>query len=144
MIELERIAPDVYGLSILIVNVYAFSQPSGEWMLVDCGRRYPRDASGGGPRNSSAKMRGRRRSYRFDPAANAQRRPHDMWPHLSEIACPTLILRAELSSVISREMAQEMEAAIPNAHLVEIPGAYHHLLLDRLKEVAETLASFLL
>ena len=37
MIELEGIANDVYGLSILIVNVYAFSQPSGEWMLVDCG-----------------------------------------------------------------------------------------------------------
>lgn len=37
MIELERIAPDVYGLSVLIVNVYAFAQPSGQWMLLDCG-----------------------------------------------------------------------------------------------------------
>jgi len=36
-------------------------------------------------------------SYSFDPAANSSRRPHDMWPHLSRIEAPTLIVRAALS-----------------------------------------------
>lgn len=40
VIELNEIAPRVQGLSILIVNVYAVSQASGEWALVDCGLPY--------------------------------------------------------------------------------------------------------
>lgn len=82
-------------------------------------------------------------SYRFDPAANGSRRPHDMWPHLSRISAPTLILRAEKSPVLPVEMAASLRAAIPGARLVEIPGAYHHLTLDRPREVAAALAAFI-
>ncbi len=82
-------------------------------------------------------------SYRFDPAANGSRRPHDMWPHLSRITAPTLILRAEKSPVLPVEMAASLRAAIPGARLVGIPGAYHHLTLDRPREVAAALAAFI-
>jgi pimeloyl-ACP methyl ester carboxylesterase len=81
--------------------------------------------------------------FRFDPAANGMRRPHDMWPHLSKITAPTLILRAELSPVLPPESAERLRSSIPHAKFVEIPGAYHHLTLDRPNEVADALADFL-
>jgi pimeloyl-ACP methyl ester carboxylesterase len=70
-------------------------------------------------------------TYRFDPAANHHRRPADLWPHLGRITAPTLLVRGELSPVLPREMAERLRAAIPGAALVEIPGAYHHLVLDQ-------------
>jgi pimeloyl-ACP methyl ester carboxylesterase len=81
---------------------------------------------------------------RFDPAANGVRQPHDLWPHLPRIAAPTLILRAALSPVLPAEMAESLRRAIPGSRLVELPGAYHHLPLDRPDAVAEALAHFLL
>ncbi len=35
VVALNHVAPDVVGLRVLIVNVYAISQPDGDWMLVD-------------------------------------------------------------------------------------------------------------
>src|SRR5213594_3583223 len=69
-------------------------------------------------------------TYRFDPACNGSRRPVDAWPLLARIVAPTLIVRGERSLVLPREMAARMRAAIPLAPLDEIPGAYHHLVLD--------------
>src|SRR5690242_16833276 len=40
IVPLEHIAQGVSGLRILLVNVYAISRKSGEWMLVDCGLPY--------------------------------------------------------------------------------------------------------
>ena len=37
VVPLENIAPDLAGLRILIVNVYAISRSPNEWALVDCG-----------------------------------------------------------------------------------------------------------
>src|ERR1700761_4537107 len=37
VIALDSIAAGVNGLRVLIVNVFAISRPSGEWMLVDSG-----------------------------------------------------------------------------------------------------------
>jgi glyoxylase-like metal-dependent hydrolase (beta-lactamase superfamily II) len=37
VVALDSIAPDVSGLRVLIVNVYAISRSRDEWMLVDCG-----------------------------------------------------------------------------------------------------------
>jgi pimeloyl-ACP methyl ester carboxylesterase len=70
-------------------------------------------------------------SYSFDPAANSSRRPHDMWPHLSRIEAPTLIVRAALSPVLTAEMAEKMCASISDVRLVEVAGAYHHVTLDQ-------------
>ena len=82
-------------------------------------------------------------SYRFDPSANGSRRPHDLWPHLSRIAAPTLLLRAALSPVLTAEMADQMRKAIPDVRFVEVPGAYHHLTLDQPDAFVTAVSEFL-
>jgi hypothetical protein len=37
ILPLENIGPDIAGVRVLIVNVYAISRPAGPWMLVDAG-----------------------------------------------------------------------------------------------------------
>jgi pimeloyl-ACP methyl ester carboxylesterase len=69
-------------------------------------------------------------TYRFDPACNGTRRPADAWPLLQEIRSPTLIVRGERSVVLPRRMAEEMAAKIAGAEVAEVPGAYHHVMLD--------------
>jgi len=81
--------------------------------------------------------------YRFDPACYAARRPVDAWPLLSRITAPTLVVRGEHSPIMTREIADRMRAAIPRARVVEIAGAYHHLVLDAPDAFTRALADFL-
>jgi pimeloyl-ACP methyl ester carboxylesterase len=81
--------------------------------------------------------------YRFDPACNGQRRPTDNWPLLGLIAAPTLLVRAEHSPVLPREMAQDIAKRIPRVRTEEIPGAYHHLVLDAPEAFTAVLERFL-
>jgi pimeloyl-ACP methyl ester carboxylesterase len=81
--------------------------------------------------------------YRFDPEANRQRRPVDTMNLLSRIAAPTLIVRGELSPVLPLELAALMRSTIPHATLTEIPGVYHHLVLDRPEAFVSVLDDFL-
>ena len=69
-------------------------------------------------------------TYRFDPACNGTRQPVDAWPLLPKIECPTLIVRGEKSPILPRRMGEEMAKTIPGATTAEIPGVYHHLMLD--------------
>src|SRR4029453_15364178 len=71
--------------------------------------------------------------YRFDPASNGQRQPVDAWRLVDRITAPTLVARGELGPNFTGEMADKLRAAIPGAAYVEIPGAYHHLVLDNPK-----------
>jgi pimeloyl-ACP methyl ester carboxylesterase len=82
-------------------------------------------------------------AWRFDPATHGARQPVDAWPLLSRITAPTLITRAALSPVLTQEMAERLRASVPRASLVTIPGAYHHLTLDRPAEFSAALSSFL-
>src|SRR5437762_792032 len=82
--------------------------------------------------------------FRFDPAANGSRRPHDMWPHLAKIRAPTLLVRAELSPVLTPDMAASMRKAIPDVRFVEVPGAYHHVTLDQPERFVAAVSEFLL
>jgi pimeloyl-ACP methyl ester carboxylesterase len=82
-------------------------------------------------------------SFRFDPACNASRQPVDAWQLLPGILAPTLIVRGELSPILPPEMAERLRSAIPQASLVEIPGAYHHLVLDQPKAFVGVLEEFL-
>ena len=70
--------------------------------------------------------------------------PRVAWPLLPRIAPPTLIVRAERSSILSRGTAQAMRRAIPRSALCEIPGTCHHLILERPGEVAGAIREFLL
>lgn len=81
--------------------------------------------------------------YRFDPACNGRRRPTDGWSLLGRISAPTLLVRGEHSPILPREMAADMLARLPRARLVEIPGTYHHLVLDAPLAFATMLDAFL-
>ncbi|MBI4588234.1 MAG: alpha/beta hydrolase [Candidatus Rokubacteria bacterium] len=82
-------------------------------------------------------------TYRFDPACNGARRPVDAWPLLPRIECPTLIVRGEKSPILPSQMGMEMAKKIPRAVLHEIPGVYHHLMLDAPGVFATLLDRFL-
>ncbi len=69
--------------------------------------------------------------------------PQVAWPVLPRIRCPTLVLRAERSSILSRQTAARMRDAIPRASLQEAPGTYHHLTLERPRWVAGAIRQFL-
>jgi pimeloyl-ACP methyl ester carboxylesterase len=79
----------------------------------------------------------------FDPATHGSRQPVDAWALLPRITAPTLITRGGLSPVLTPEMAERLRASVPNASLVTIPDAYHHLTLDRPAEFSVALAKFL-
>lgn len=81
--------------------------------------------------------------YRFDPACNGRRRPTDGWALLERITAPTLLVRGEHSPILPPEMAAEMLAHLPHGRLVEIPGTYHHLVLDAPLAFAKVLDRFL-
>jgi esterase len=82
-------------------------------------------------------------TYRFDPECNGSRKPADLWPLLPRITAPTLIVRGELSPIMTPEIAARMHAEITGARFVEIPGAYHHLVLDTPALFNSALRSFL-
>ena len=82
-------------------------------------------------------------SLRFDPACYAARVPVDGWPLLSRITAATLVIRGERSPILPRPMAGRLRAALPAARLVEIPDAYHHLVLDRPNAFTRELRGFL-
>jgi pimeloyl-ACP methyl ester carboxylesterase len=82
-------------------------------------------------------------AWRFDPATHGARQPVDAWPLLSRITAPTLITRAALSPVLTQDMAERLRGSVPRASLVTIPGAYHHLTLDRPAEFSAALSTFL-
>jgi len=81
--------------------------------------------------------------WRFDPATHGSREPVDAWPLLSHITAPTLIARGGLSPILPPDMADRLHAGIANSTLITIPGAYHHLTLDRPAEFAAELQKFL-
>ncbi len=81
--------------------------------------------------------------YRFDPACYGARQPVDCWPLLPQITAPVLVVRGELSPILPRDMAERLCAAIPQASLVEIAGAHHHLVLDRPAAFVQALDAFL-
>jgi pimeloyl-ACP methyl ester carboxylesterase len=81
--------------------------------------------------------------YRFDPDSNRFRSPTDTWALLGQITAPTLVVRGELSPVLPRDLAEQVLAKVPQATLVEIPGAYHHLVLDAPEAFVRELDAFL-
>jgi esterase len=80
---------------------------------------------------------------RFDPACYAARVPVDGWPLLARITAPTLVIRGERSPILPRPMAKRLVAGLAAARLVEIPNAYHHLVLDQPEAFAAELSRFL-
>jgi esterase len=51
--------------------------------------------------------------------------PSDLWAQWRAIACPTLLVRGDLSDVLTDETAKLMVDELPTARLVVVPGAGH-------------------
>jgi pimeloyl-ACP methyl ester carboxylesterase len=49
----------------------------------------------------------------------------DLWPTWNAVRCPTLVLHAEESTVLSAAIAERMRNSGPKAQIVEIPGVGH-------------------
>jgi len=67
----------------------------------------------------------------YDPAlavpfnAAAPHQDIDLWPVWERVRCPTLVIRGELSDLLSRETAERMKTSGPRAQVIEIPGVGH-------------------
>jgi len=82
-------------------------------------------------------------TLKFDPAVFAGVGPETPAGFLGRIACPCLIVRGERSRLLLAEVAAAMAGAIPRGRLVTIPGAHHHVFLDKPGEFADAVGRFL-
>lgn len=80
-------------------------------------------------------------SWKFDWRCLSAR-PAPVWPQLPRIRVPALLVRGELTTLVSREDFARMAAALPGARALEIAGAHHHVPLDRPAELAAAIAAF--
>jgi pimeloyl-ACP methyl ester carboxylesterase len=77
-----------------------------------------------------AKPDGRFRVH-YDPAiavpfnATAPHKDLELWPFWEQVGCPSLVIRGELSDLLSRETVERMRATGPRASAVEIAGVGH-------------------
>jgi pimeloyl-ACP methyl ester carboxylesterase len=74
-------------------------------------------------------------TWRYDrvlrtPSALGRRDPEAGWRSCADIAVPTLIIRGELSDILSPELAARMVATIPDARLVTVSRSGHSVPLD--------------
>jgi pimeloyl-ACP methyl ester carboxylesterase len=70
--------------------------------------------------------------WKFDPRVFHRFPPKTLHDYLARVRCRVALLRGELSAIVSPETSEYMyELLNRNAPLVEIPQAYHHLILDQ-------------
>lgn len=71
-------------------------------------------------------------TWKFDPAVFDRVSLKPMTDYLADTHCRVAVLRGELSYVVPPETGQYMyELLNRNAPIIEIPQAYHHLILDQ-------------
>lgn len=80
-------------------------------------------------------------TWKFDWRALGLR-SGEVWPALAALKVPSLIVRGEGSTVMSREDLERAAATAPGAETVELKGAYHHVPLDSPRELADEIARF--
>ena len=56
---------------------------------------------------------------------------------------PTLLVRGEISDILSRETAERMVQAIPGCRFEEVPGSGHSVPLERPSEFLRAVRTFL-
>lgn len=71
-------------------------------------------------------------TWKFDPKIFALARVEAMHEHLANVKCRVALMRGQKSIVVPPETGEYMyELLKRNAPVVEIPDAYHHLILDQ-------------
>lgn len=79
--------------------------------------------------------------FKFDPRwFGLPARPR---PDLGKIRCPTLVLRGSESPMLTQEGARSLVGELPDARLVVIEGAGHHVHLDRPDAFLDAVVPFL-
>ena len=87
--------------------------------------------------------------FRFDPSIHqatgrgAIAEIPYLWESLEHITCPTLVIRAEKSKVLSREIAEQMVERLPNARFIEIADAGHQVPLHQPDAFSAAVRDFL-
>jgi len=71
-----------------------------------------------------------------------QQRSEALWAQVKSIPVPTLLMRGEVSKILSEEAADQMVAAMQDAEHVVIPGAGHSVQGDNPRGFAEALHAF--
>jgi pimeloyl-ACP methyl ester carboxylesterase len=56
--------------------------------------------------------------------------PPAPWSFFGDVRCPTLVVRAEGSAVMSRDAAERVAKTVARGEAAELGGAYHHLVVD--------------
>lgn len=87
--------------------------------------------------------------WRYDPQIREQRRagtaapPPDLWTPLTQITCPTLIIRGQETDTLSLTVAQRMAETLPNGQLAHVANAAHMVFEDNPNDFNTVLAEFL-
>ena len=86
--------------------------------------------------NNMMRLEDGRWTFRFDRAfrqgsALRPRDPQTAWKSCAQIAVPTLVMRGELSDILSPEIGQRMIETIADARYVEVAGSGHAIPLDK-------------
>jgi len=82
-------------------------------------------------------------TYKFDREALAHNQPQDLTPVLRRLSCPILIMRGAHSTLLSPAALAVLHAAAPDAEVMEIAAAHHHVMLDNPIEFARAVRAFL-
>lgn len=81
----------------------------------------------------------------FDRARWAREETARLWRYLAAVECPTLLVRGELSPMLSAETAARMvDEVMRDARQVMVAGAGHAVMLDQPEAFRRALAGFLL
>ena len=88
-------------------------------------------------------------TYRYDRALRDPKNPRagipaeEGWRLVANIDVPTLLVRGELSDILSKPVAARMTNAIPDCRLVEIAGSSHPVPLDKPAAFLDAVSTFL-
>ena len=66
-----------------------------------------------------------------------------LWPFVAQIKPPTLVLRGEVSDVVTPEHAARLVATLPDGHLATVRGVAHGMQLESVDAVYDGLKEFL-
>ena len=72
-----------------------------------------------------------------------QEQEQQTWEKLAAIQCPVLLLRGQVSPLLSLEVARRIASAVHNGTLLEIPGAGHDIPSDAPKAFRNAVVKFL-
>ena len=87
--------------------------------------------------------------WRYDLAIREQRRQNtvapspDLWPAVSQVTCPTLIIRGSETDTLGLDVAERMVETLADGKLVHVNNAAHMVFEDNPEEFNQVLGQFL-